>query len=86
MKVVKGGSVSRMLEGVKVPRMFYAEQDLKKDTLHLGEIMLSEAYYPEVLEGRYPGLRAVSEPEELQFDAEDALKDTIRKGMLRCHR
>lgn len=44
-----------------------------KNTLHIGEIMLSEAYYKDVTEGRYPGVRAVSAPEALCFDKEDAL-------------
>lgn len=44
-----------------------------KNTLHVGEIMLSEAYYKDVTEGRYPGVRAVSAPEALCFDEEDAL-------------
>lgn len=44
-----------------------------KNTLHVGDIMLSEAYYADVLAGRYPNLTAVSEPEELQFDADENL-------------
>lgn len=44
-----------------------------KNTLHIGEIMLSEAYYQEVLDGKYPGITAASLPADLEFDAEDNL-------------
>lgn len=44
-----------------------------KNTLHLGEIMLSESYYKDVVEGRYPGVTAVSEPEALLFDDDENL-------------
>lgn len=43
------------------------------NSLHIGQIMLSESYYEEVLAGRWPGLTALSEPEELQFNAEGDL-------------
>ncbi len=46
-----------------------------KNTLHVGEIMLSESYYQDVVDGKYPGLTAVSEPAELNFDAEGNLVD-----------
>lgn len=39
-----------------------------KNTLHVGDIMLSEAYYEDVKAGKYPGVTAISEPEELEFD------------------
>lgn len=46
-----------------------------KNTLHIGEIMLSESYYEDVANGKYPGLTAVSEPAELLFDEEGNLAD-----------
>ena len=46
-----------------------------KNTLHIGEIMLSESYYEDVVNGKYPGLTAVSEPAELLFDEEGNLVD-----------
>ncbi len=39
------------------------------NSLHIGNIMLSEAYYDDVKAGRWPGLSVLSEPEELIFDA-----------------
>ncbi len=44
-----------------------------KNSLHIGEIMLSEAYYEDVLAGKYEGLRAWSAPEALTFDEEGNL-------------
>ena len=38
------------------------------NTLHIGEIMLSEEYYGDVKAGKYPGLEALDEPAELEFD------------------
>lgn len=38
------------------------------NSLHVGQIMLSEAYYEEVKAGKYPGVEALDEPEELTFD------------------
>ncbi len=38
------------------------------NSLHIGEIMLSEAYYEDVKAGRYPGVEALDEPRELEFD------------------
>lgn len=38
------------------------------NSLHIGEIMLSEAYYEDVKAGKYPGVEALDEPEELEFD------------------
>lgn len=38
------------------------------NTLHIGEIMMSEEYYKDVKEGKYPGLEALDEPRELEFD------------------
>ena len=47
------------------------------NSLHIGNIMLSEAYYADVLAGKYPGLEAVSAPEDLEFDEEGALLTPI---------
>ena len=44
-----------------------------KNTLHVGHIMLSEAYYEDVRAGRYPGLTALDEPAPLQFDEDENL-------------
>ena len=38
------------------------------NSLHIGEIMLSESYYEDVKNGKYPGVEAVDEPQPLQFD------------------
>ena len=38
------------------------------NSLHIGRIMLSEAYYSDVLAGKWAGVSALSEPEELAFD------------------
>lgn len=43
------------------------------NSLHIGKIMLSEAYYNDVKAGKYPGLEAVEEPAYLEFDSEDNL-------------
>lgn len=47
------------------------------NSLHIGSIMLSEAYYEDVKAGRWSGLEAVSEPEELEFDGQGALLTPI---------
>ena len=47
------------------------------NSLHIGSIMLSEAYYEDVKAGKWTGLEAVSEPEELQFDGQGALLTPI---------
>lgn len=44
-----------------------------QNSLHIGQIMLSEAYLKDVREGRYPGLTALDEPQPLTFDHEDSL-------------
>ncbi len=38
------------------------------NSLHIDNIMLSEAYYDDVLRGSYPGLEALDAPSELRFD------------------
>ena len=50
------------------------------NSLHIGNIMLSEAYYADVLAGKYPGLEALSQPEDLEFDAEGTLLTPILEG------
>ena len=47
------------------------------NSLHIGSIMLSEAYYEDVKAGKWTGLEAVSEPEKLQFDGQGALLTPI---------
>ena len=44
-----------------------------QNSLHVGQIMLSKAYYDDVLAGKYPGLSALDKPEPLTFDDADAL-------------
>lgn len=43
------------------------------NSLHIGQIMLSEEYYADVVQGKYQGLEAESEPQYLEFDAEGTL-------------
>lgn len=38
------------------------------NSLHIGQIMLSKSYYEDVKAGKYPGLEALDEPSELEFD------------------
>lgn len=40
------------------------------NSLHIGTIMLSEAYYADVAEGKYEGLEALDTPEYMEFDDE----------------
>ena len=47
------------------------------NSLHIGHIMLSAAYYDDVRAGKWPGLSAVSEPEELVFDDDGELVTAI---------
>lgn len=49
------------------------------NSLHIGEIMLSEAYYEDVKNGKYENLEALDEPAELEFDAEGNLITPIIK-------
>lgn len=43
------------------------------NSLHIGHIMMSGEYYRDVMAGKWPGLTAESEPEELAFDEEGTL-------------
>ena len=38
------------------------------NSLHIGEIMLSESYYEDVRNGKYPGVEALDEPKAMEFD------------------
>ena len=44
-----------------------------QNSLHIGQIMLSEAYYEDVLAGKYPGLTALNAPEDITFNKEGTL-------------
>ena len=44
-----------------------------QNSLHISQIMLSETYYQDAREGRYPGLAALDAPAPLCFDREDTL-------------
>ena len=44
-----------------------------QNSLHVGQIMLSEAYYADVLAGKYPGLSALDAPEDMTFDQDGTL-------------
>ena len=44
-----------------------------KNSLHIGQIMLSEAYYEDVLAGKYPGLTALDAPADVTFDEDGTL-------------
>lgn len=50
------------------------------NSLHIGHIMLSEAYYEDVLQGKYLGLEAEDEPRYMEFDAEGNLITAIQKN------
>lgn len=47
------------------------------NSLHIGEIMLSESYYEDVRAGKYPGVEALDEPMELEFDENGNLMTKI---------
>jgi hypothetical protein len=47
------------------------------NSLHVEHVMLSEAYYADVLRGAYPGLEACGEPVEVAFDAQGNLASGI---------
>ena len=44
-----------------------------QNSLHIGQIMLSAAYYDEVLAGKYPGLTALDAPQDMTFNEECTL-------------
>ena len=45
------------------------------DTLHLAEVLVSEAYLPQIAERS--DLQQISEPAEMAFDASDNLQDVV---------
>ena len=47
------------------------------NSLHIGRIMLSEAYYEDARSGRWPGLTVLDEPQPLAFDSEGTLQTPI---------
>lgn len=48
------------------------------NSLHIDTVMMSEAYYDEVKAGKYPGVTAVDEPAELEFDGSGNVVTPIR--------
>ncbi|NCC06674.1 MAG: DUF2088 domain-containing protein [Clostridia bacterium] len=48
-----------------------------KNSLHIGTVMLSEAYYNDVLAGRYENLEAIDEPMAMKFDEDGNLVTEI---------
>jgi len=44
-----------------------------KNSLHIGQIMLSAAYYDDVCAGKFPGLTAMDTPQEITFDSDGTL-------------
>lgn len=49
-----------------------------QNSLHIGEIMLSEAYYADVKAGKYPGVEALDQPAELEFDESGELLTPVK--------
>ena len=47
------------------------------NSLHIGQIMLSRAYYEDVKNGRYPGLCALDEPHPLECDEDGNLATPV---------
>jgi hypothetical protein len=47
------------------------------NSLHIGRIMLSENYLADVRDGKYPGLKALDEPEELLFSGEGRIMTPV---------
>ncbi|MDO4268350.1 MAG: lactate racemase domain-containing protein [Eubacteriales bacterium] len=48
------------------------------NSLHIGQIMLSESYYGDVKAGKYPGVEALDEPKPLEFDEDGNLITAIQ--------
>ena len=44
-----------------------------QNSLHVGQVMLSSAYYQDVLDGKYPGLTALDAPADMTFDQDGTL-------------
>ena len=49
------------------------------NSLHIGTIMLSEAYYSDVLAGRRPGLSVLDAPAPLEFDGDGRLITAVSR-------
>jgi len=49
------------------------------NSLHIGHIMLSEAYYEDVVQGKYEGLEAEDEPQYMEFDEDGNLITSISR-------
>ena len=47
------------------------------NSLHIEHIMLSEAYYEDVIHGKYEGVQAESQPDYMEFDSEGTLITAI---------
>jgi hypothetical protein len=54
------------------------------NSLHIDRIMLSEAYYEDVVQGNYDGLDAEDEPQYMQFDLEGTLVTPICARRQHC--
>ncbi|MGL5434795.1 MAG: lactate racemase domain-containing protein [Lachnospiraceae bacterium] len=50
------------------------------NSLHIDAIMLSKAYYEDVVAGKYPGVTALDRPMPLEFDEAGNIKTPIRSG------
>ena len=44
-----------------------------RNSLQIGQVMLSEAYYADVQAGKYPGLKALDAPEDIRFNEQGTL-------------
>lgn len=49
------------------------------NSLHIGKVMLSEAYYEDVIHGKYEGLEAENKPQYMEFDVEGNLITPIAR-------
>ncbi len=61
------------IEGKPVRMVYIA------NSLHIDQIMLSEAYYDDVKAGKYAGVEALDEPAPLEFDADDNVVTPVRQ-------
>ena len=61
------------IEGKPVRMVYIA------NSLHIDQIMLSEAYYDDVKAGKYAGVEALDEPAPLAFDADDNVVTPVRQ-------
>ena len=50
------------------------------NSLHIEHILLSEAYYEDVVKGKYSGLFAEGDPETMEFDGDGTLVTAIHNG------